>query len=133
MTTFDTPPQRQARSTGPRPQDVLAEEASRRAVPDVLLTDSPAYFGTDDLPKQRYLSRGYHDREVAKMWSKMWQMACREETAVGKVFSDARTFKVDRDRPELRKHVTFGMGVHSCLGAALARQDAEAAVKAVAG
>src|SRR5581483_12198261 len=39
------------------------------------------------------------------------------------VFSDARAFKVDRDRSELRKHVTFGAGVHSCLGAALARQE----------
>lgn len=79
MTTFDTPPQQQARSTGPNVQEVLAEEASRQAVPDVLLTDSPAYFGTDDLPRERYLSRDYHDREVAKMWSKVWQMACREE------------------------------------------------------
>lgn len=44
------------------------------------------------------------------------------------VFSDARTFKVDRDRSELRKHVTFGAGVHSCLGAALARQELKLAI-----
>jgi cytochrome P450 len=39
------------------------------------------------------------------------------------VFADASTFKIDRDRSELRKHVTFGAGVHSCLGAALSRQE----------
>jgi cytochrome P450 len=44
------------------------------------------------------------------------------------VFSDAAVFKVDRDRSELRKHVTFGMGVHSCLGAALARQELKLAI-----
>lgn len=39
------------------------------------------------------------------------------------VFADAGTFKIDRDRSELRRHVTFGTGVHSCLGAALSRQE----------
>jgi cytochrome P450 len=39
------------------------------------------------------------------------------------VFSAPRTFKIDRDRSELQKHMTFGKGVHSCLGNALARQE----------
>ena len=29
--------------------------------------------------QERYLSQEYHDREVEKMWRKVWQMACREE------------------------------------------------------
>jgi cytochrome P450 len=39
------------------------------------------------------------------------------------VFENPRQFKIDRDRSELRKHMTFGVGVHSCLGAALARRE----------
>jgi phenylpropionate dioxygenase-like ring-hydroxylating dioxygenase large terminal subunit len=79
MTTFDTPPEHQARSTGPTVQQVLGDEAERQVVPSALLNEAPAYFGVADLPKERYLSREYHDREVEKMWSKVWQMACREE------------------------------------------------------
>lgn len=44
------------------------------------------------------------------------------------VFDDPRRFKIDRDRSELRKHVSFGTGVHSCLGAALARQELKQAI-----
>jgi len=79
MTTSATSPGRLARSAGPTVQEVLAEEAARQVVPTVLQTESPAYFGVADLPKERYLSREYHDREVEKMWHKVWQMACREE------------------------------------------------------
>jgi phenylpropionate dioxygenase-like ring-hydroxylating dioxygenase large terminal subunit len=79
MTTSATSAGRLARSTGPNVQEVLAEEAARQVVPTVLQTESPAYFGVADLPKDRYLSRDYHDREVEKMWRKVWQMACREE------------------------------------------------------
>lgn len=43
-------------------------------------------------------------------------------------FTDAAAFKIDRDRSELRKHVTFGAGIHSCLGAALARQELKQAI-----
>lgn len=44
------------------------------------------------------------------------------------VFDEPRRFRVDRDRSELRKHVAFGLGVHSCLGAALARQELKQAI-----
>jgi phenylpropionate dioxygenase-like ring-hydroxylating dioxygenase large terminal subunit len=79
MTTSATSAGRMTRSAGPNVQEVLAEEAARQVVPTVLQTESPAYFGVADLPKERYLSRDYHDREVEKMWRKVWQMACREE------------------------------------------------------
>ncbi|GAA5146444.1 cytochrome P450 [Pseudonocardia eucalypti] len=39
------------------------------------------------------------------------------------VFDNPRQFRVDRERAELSKHMTFGKGVHSCLGAALARRE----------
>ncbi|WP_028935471.1 cytochrome P450 [Pseudonocardia spinosispora] len=43
-------------------------------------------------------------------------------------FEDPKRFKIDRERSELRKHVAFGAGVHSCLGAALARQELKLAI-----
>jgi cytochrome P450 len=39
------------------------------------------------------------------------------------VFTNPRQFKIDRERRELNKHMTFGRGVHTCLGNALARQE----------
>jgi cytochrome P450 len=37
------------------------------------------------------------------------------------VFEDAETFKIDR--PNAREHLGFGMGIHYCPGAALAREE----------
>jgi len=44
------------------------------------------------------------------------------------VFDDPKTFRIDRERSELRQHVTFGLGVHNCLGSALARQELKLAI-----
>jgi phenylpropionate dioxygenase-like ring-hydroxylating dioxygenase large terminal subunit len=41
--------------------------------------DQPGYFGDADIPVERYLSREYHELEKAKLWSRVWQFACREE------------------------------------------------------
>jgi hypothetical protein len=38
-------------------------------------------------------------------------------------FTEPDEFRVDRQPAEVRKHVTFGKGPHSCLGAALARAE----------
>ncbi len=39
------------------------------------------------------------------------------------VFAEPDDFKVDRDPAELRRHVAFGAGIHTCVGAALARAE----------
>jgi cytochrome P450 len=39
------------------------------------------------------------------------------------VFTEPDEFRVDRDPAELRKHVAFGSGIHTCVGAALARAE----------
>jgi cytochrome P450 len=46
------------------------------------------------------------------------------------VFAEPETF--DIDRPNAPKHVGFGMGVHLCIGAPLARLEAQVAVAALA-
>ena len=66
-----------ARSPGPTFQDLL--DADTHPVPDVLRLESPRYFGSDDIPIERYTSREWHRREVDQLWSKVWQFACREE------------------------------------------------------
>jgi hypothetical protein len=39
------------------------------------------------------------------------------------VWGDPDTFRVDRDEVQLRRHLGFGAGIHSCVGAALARAE----------
>ena len=48
----------------------------------------------------------------------LWGSANRDE----RVFEQPEQF--NRNRPDLKKHMAFGQGVHSCLGAALARLEA---------
>lgn len=36
-------------------------------------------LGTDGVPKNRYFSPAFHRLEVERMWSRVWQFACREE------------------------------------------------------
>ena len=67
----------EARCPGPGPQDINARDGD--AVPAVLRQSSPAYFGSEDLLYERYVSPALHEREVARMWSRTWQWACREE------------------------------------------------------
>ena len=44
-------------------------------------------------------------------------------------FDDPDNFSLDRDTQELRSHLAFGFGVHVCLGAALARLEAQIALR----
>tara|TARA_Y100001960_G_scaffold234793_1_gene247116 strand:- start:376 stop:1761 length:1386 start_codon:yes stop_codon:yes gene_type:complete len=65
------------RSPGPSWQDVLDKDS--RPVPEFLRAESPYLNGFSDIPKERYLSREWHEKEKACLWSRVWQFACREE------------------------------------------------------
>lgn len=67
----------EARSQGPTVQELLAKDT--REVPAPLLEEHYEYLGSADIDKDRYLSRSFHQREVDKLWKKVWQLACREE------------------------------------------------------
>ena len=67
----------EARCPGPSAQDIIA--ADGQDVPAVLREQSYRFLGDADIPTERYTSRAFHDLEVARMWSKVWQFACREE------------------------------------------------------
>jgi len=47
--------------------------------PAVYLEDSPMPPGLTTVDASRYFSKEEHDREVEKLWKRVWQMACREE------------------------------------------------------
>ena len=47
-------------------------------MPEVLRWQSSASFGQDDKPVDRYIAREIHELEKERLWTKVWQMACRE-------------------------------------------------------
>src|SRR5215813_2939786 len=47
-----------------------------RKPPEAFARPSPVDLGTDELPVDRYISRSFHEQEMAKMWPRAWQMAC---------------------------------------------------------
>lgn len=67
----------ETRSAGISYQTLIANDAV--APPAVLTLESPYQSGLTSVPVHRYTSREFHDLEMQKVWSKCWQMACREE------------------------------------------------------
>jgi len=48
-----------------------------------------------------------------------------------RVFAEPDRFRLDRPRSEASEHLAFGLGIHFCLGSALARLEAETALRAL--
>lgn len=65
------------RSPGISYQELL--DSDTRPVPAVLRLESPRDFEPWDVPVERYTSRTWHEREVDRLWKRVWQFACREE------------------------------------------------------
>lgn len=65
------------RSPGISYQQVLATDTHE--VPPVLRLERPVFYGTEDIPVDRYIDRKYHELEKEKIWKKVWQIASREE------------------------------------------------------
>lgn len=75
--TYAPPPADMPRCPGPSMQDLLKTEGE--AVPAVLQEESYVDYGDEPVAVERYTSREFHDREVEKMWRKVWQMVGRVE------------------------------------------------------
>ena len=73
----DLDPSTMVRSPGLTYQQLLDEDT--HPVPPVLRLQSPKYFGDADIAVERYVSKAWHDREVERLWRRVWQFACREE------------------------------------------------------
>lgn len=68
--------------TGPRSDGITYQElldTDAYPVPDVLRLQSPKYLGNADIPNTRFTSREWHEREIERLWRRVWQFACREE------------------------------------------------------
>ncbi len=58
-------------------QDVL--DLDTREVPKHLRQESRGDFDFDEAPIDPYISREYHELEKKHLWSRVWQVVCREE------------------------------------------------------
>lgn len=66
-----------ARSDGPSYQDYLARDT--KPAPAVLTGEYTEQLGSEPLEASRYTSQAFFEREADAMWTRVWQMACREE------------------------------------------------------
>ena len=78
MTLLNEPPSPgQARSPGITYQELLDTDSRPENVPPVLRWQSYHFTGDTDVAVSRYTSREFHEVEKEKVWSRVWQMACR--------------------------------------------------------
>lgn len=64
-------------SPAPSLQDIL--RSMNETVPPPLDRSSYEFLGNDDIPYERYTSQAFFDLEMERMWTRVWQWACREE------------------------------------------------------
>jgi phenylpropionate dioxygenase-like ring-hydroxylating dioxygenase large terminal subunit len=72
------PSERRDLARGERYFQGLLDEESRR-VPESLRTTSTVAIDDIEIATERYFDPAFHQLEVEHMWSRTWQMACREE------------------------------------------------------
>lgn len=67
----------EGRSSGVSYQQLL--DTDTHPVPECLREESAPFQGDRDVPIAYYTERRYHELEKEKLWSRVWQFACREE------------------------------------------------------
>ena len=65
------------RSERPMYQEIIKDDAC--PAPAALTEYSEVDIPIPAVPRERYTSQAFFDLEVERMWSRVWQMACREE------------------------------------------------------
>ena len=90
-------------SPEPSLQDIL--KSMNETVPAPLDRPSYQFLGNEDIPYERYASQAFFDLEMDRMWTKVWQWACREEHI-----------------PEAGDYVVYDIGKYSIV---VTRTDAE--------
>jgi len=67
----------EARCPAESTQDIIA--ADRNAAPAWAASESYHYLGSEDVSKERYTDPAFAKAEFERMWTRTWQMACRED------------------------------------------------------
>ncbi len=65
------------RSEGISYQELIADDAV--PPPRTLTLENPYHAPLVSVPVHRYTSQAFHEREMDRLWPRVWQMACREE------------------------------------------------------
>jgi phenylpropionate dioxygenase-like ring-hydroxylating dioxygenase large terminal subunit len=94
--TPETPRPGEARCPGPSTRELILRDGW--PVPEALVAESYRFLGDEDIPYERYTSKAFFDLEIEKLWPKVWQWACREETI-----------------PEVGDHHVYDVGPYSIL------------------
>lgn len=108
--------------------EVRAKLAADPALIDAFIDESLRHSG----PPQRLFRIATQDVEVGGRliregdWVALFFAAANHDPAV---FPDPSKF--DIERPNLNKQLTFGVGIHHCLGSALARMEGRALIAAL--
>lgn len=97
----------EARCPAQSVQDILDSDGDNP--PAHLREESYRFLGDEDLTVDRYISRDYARLEMERMWTKVWQMACREE-----------------EMPEVGDHVVYDIGDYSILVVRVGEDDIRA-------
>ena len=104
--------------------DKLLEDRDKipAAVEELLRYEAPAQYMV------RYSLKDAHLHGITIPAGKPVMLVAGSANRDGDAFTDAETFDIDRDRSEAQ-NVGLGYGVHSCLGAALARLESSIALE----
>lgn len=90
-----------------------------QALEETLRIDSPVHglFRTNNEPMELGEHHLDPDTKIGLMWA--------SGNLDPEVFEDPLTFDITRDMKTLRKHLSFGHGLHTCIGGPLARLEAK--------
>lgn len=108
--------------------DIRQQLAAEPALIDAFIDESLRHSG----PPQRLFRIATQDVEIAGRmiregeWVALFFAAANHDPSV---FPDPSKF--DITRPNLNKQLTFGVGIHHCLGSALARMEGRALIAAI--
>ncbi|MFC0203729.1 aromatic ring-hydroxylating oxygenase subunit alpha [Novosphingobium soli] len=67
----------EARCPAETTQEIIARD--KVAAPGWAASESYAYLGSEDVSKDRYVDPAFAEAEFTRMWTRTWQMACRED------------------------------------------------------
>ena len=67
----------EARCPAETTQEIIARDKVK--APAWAASESYEYLGSEDVSKDRYTEADFAKGEFAKLWTRTWQMACREE------------------------------------------------------